>query len=145
MIKNEKAFSLWMILGAGILLVRTIRLLVYEEGLIVLALWVKVLTFIEMSIDISCIIFSFKWLLNCTKRNKTISLRLGATVALFHALRVFIYVLGRIGPWKDFDKTSEYRLTGDVNLFWVYFAGILSVAGVLGVLLIGEKIKKEDR
>jgi len=52
-----------MFLGAGILLFRSIRLTVFEDGLVTLAVWVNVLTVIEMFIDAHCIIFSINWFL----------------------------------------------------------------------------------
>jgi len=144
MIRKEKAPPLLMIFGASILLFRTIRLLYFEDGLIILALWTKILTFIEMIIDLLCVFVSFKWLKESDYRFRSISLWLGSIATIFHALRVLIYILGRFGPWKDFDKDPVYRLQGTTNIFWVLFAGILSVIGVFGVMIIRKRIKQVD-
>lgn len=133
---NKKIFPILMILGAGILLFRTILLLFFENGLHSLMIWVIVLTFIEMIIDLTCITFSFKWFLNNQKNNIIKSLRLGASAAIFHASRVLIYIIGRIGPWKDFDIKPDFRATNPVNIFWIYFAAILSILGIIGVFII---------
>jgi N-glycosylase/DNA lyase len=45
----------------------------------------------------------------------------------------------------NFDKKPEYRLSVKADMFWVYFASILSVAGVIGVILIGKRIKKVNK
>ena len=76
---KQKAFSLLIIIGASILLFRTIRLLTVENGWETLATWVIVLTFIEMFVDICCIIFSFQWLLKLSLKSKLISLRLAVS------------------------------------------------------------------
>ncbi|BEP28161.1 hypothetical protein HLPR_04920 [Helicovermis profundi] len=76
--------------------------------------------------------FSFRWLKNCNEINKAFSLRIGELATIFHFFRVLIYILGRIGPLKEFDKNPKYRQSGDVNLFWVNFAGTLSVTGLIG-------------
>jgi len=52
------------------------------------------------------------------------------------SFRVLVYVLGRTGPWKDFDRRSEFRGASSIDWFWVWFAAVLSVAGLLAVLAI---------
>ena len=142
---KQKLYSSLLVLGASILLFRTIRLLTLENGWEVLAHWVIVLTFIEMTIDASCILFSFHWLLRNSKSSKSISLRLIASAVIFHAFRVLIYVLGRTGPWINFDVKPQYRSAHDVDMFWVYIAAILSVLGILGVIIIWLAIKRAKR
>jgi len=142
--KESKLYSLLIIFGAFTLLFRTIRLLIFEDGLIILEIWVKILTIIEMIFDILCLFFSFKWLIKEGSNNRDYSLKFGVIITLFHAFRVLIFVIGRIGPWKDFDKIPEYRFTDDSNLFWVYFASILSISGVIGVFLIKLNLRKQS-
>lgn len=134
-----------LILGASILLFRTIRLLTIENGWNILANWVISLTFIEMSLDILCIIFSFQWLIRNSKSSISFSLQFGASAAIMHALRVLIYVLGRTGPWINFDVKPQFRLEHTVDIFWVYFAAFLSVLGILGVIIIWMLIKRAKR
>lgn len=143
--RRQKLYASLLIMGASILLFRTIRLLTIENGWIILANWVIILTFIEMAIDIICIIFSFHWFLKDSNSSKSISLRTGAAAALFHAFRVLIYVLGRTGSLNNFDVKPQYRTTHTVDMFWVYFAAILSVLGVIGVFFIWLWIKKSRR
>lgn len=143
--KKDNIYSSLLILGAGILLFRTIRLLTVENGWNRLAGWVIVLTFTEMAIDALCIIYSFRWQLKHSNPSRSISLRLGATAAIFHAFRVLIYVIGRVGPWYNFDLRSEFRSNRNADMFWVYFAAILSVLGILGVIIIYLLIKRSKR
>jgi hypothetical protein len=138
---KQKAYPLLMILGASILLFRTIRLLTVENGWETLAIWVITCTFIEMVIDLSCIAFSVLWFINIYPDSKKIALKLGAAAAIFHAFRVLIYVLGRVGPFQDFDLKPQFRHTREVEMFWVYFASILSIMGVLGVIIIWRRMK----
>ena len=142
---KQKLYSSLLILGASILLFRTVRLLTVENGWEVLANWVIVLTFIEMAIDALCILFSFHWLLRNSKSSKSISLRLIASAVIFHAFRVLIYVLGRTGPWINFDVKPEYRSAHNVDMFWLYIATFLAVLGILGVIIIWLAIKRAKR
>lgn len=140
--KRDKIYSSLLIFGAGILLFRTIRLLTVENGWEHLAIWVIVFTFIEMFIDLLCIIFSFQWFFNNYEGLKRISLKFGAAAAIFHAFRVLIYVIGRIGPWINFDLKPQFRQTHNVEMFWVYFASVLSILGIVVVIFIWMKLKK---
>jgi hypothetical protein len=141
-IKRKKIYPLLLILGAGVLLFRTIRLLTVENGWELLALWVIAFTFVEMIIDLLCIIFSFHWLLTDGVNSKKLSLRFGAAAALFHAFRVLIYVLGRIGPWENFDLKTQFQQNQTGDKFWLYFASVLSLLGIIGVVVIWWKIRK---
>jgi hypothetical protein len=55
---------------------------------------------------------------------------------------VSIYVFGRTGPWLNFDIKAEYRAEIASNWFWIYFAAVLSVLGVAGVIIIWRLRKK---
>jgi hypothetical protein len=139
---KQKVYPLLMIAGASILLFRTIRLLTIENGWETLAIWVITCTIIEMIIDLFCIAFSFSWLIKTNLNSKIIALRLGAAAAIFHTFRVLIYVLGRVGPFYNFDLKPQFRNTQNVEMFWVCFASILSILGVIGVIIIWRIIKK---
>ena len=143
--KKQKIYPLLLILGASILLSRTIILLTIENGWVKLATWVIIFTFIEMIIDILCVVFSIKWLLFNSNISKTLSLRFGASAAIFHAFRVLIYVLGRTSPWINFDLKPEFRSLQNVVIFWVYFPAILSILGISGVFIIWRIIKKKNK
>ena len=78
------------------------------------------------------------WWISNNEAKASIPLRLGATAAILHAVRVLIFVLGRFGPWIDFDVRPEHRALHYTRWSWpgVYFAAILTVLGVIGVLVI---------
>ena len=125
-----------LILGASVLLFRTLRLMFVEQGLEILVLWVIILTIVEFLIDISCIIGSLRWLISNDVLKATFALQLGAAAAIFHAIRVLIYVLARTGPWFNFDVKPIYRSSYSFEWFWVWFAAVLSVLGIIGVIVI---------
>jgi predicted lysophospholipase L1 biosynthesis ABC-type transport system permease subunit len=136
MVTKQRIYAFLLILGASILLFRTLRLLFFEQGLEILVLWVIILTVLESIIDSCCIIGSLRWLISNDALKATFPLRLGAAAAILHALRVLIYVLGRTGPWVNFDVKPIYRSSYSFDWFWVWFAAILSVLGVIGVIVI---------
>lgn len=123
--------------GASILLYRTVALL-SAGATKVLKRWVVGLTIAEMIVDVTTIAQSARaW---CTRHPRHLrwALRAGAAATLLHAIRVAIFVLGRTGPWKDFDVRPEQRDDHGERWTWaqVVFAGVLSALGVVGVVLI---------
>jgi len=104
----------------------------------VLVLWVFVLLIVEMLIDLGCLISSISWWISNKKSAASIPLRFGAAAAIFHAFRVLIFVLGRVGPWINFDVRPEQRALHDTRWTWpeVYFAATMSVLGVICVIII---------
>jgi len=145
-LSKQRLYASLLILGACILLFRTIMMLA-QGALNVLVLWVSVLLFAELLIDLSCILSSIFWWINNDKNKARIPLRLGATAAILHAVRVLIFVLGRVGPWIDFDVRPEHRALHYTRWSWgwLYFAAILSVLGVIGVLIIWTLRRRAKR
>ena len=135
-ISRQRIYAFLLILGAGLLLFRTLRLFFFEQGLEFLVLWVIILTILESIIDFSCIISSLRWFISNDANKATLALQFGATAAILHAIRVLIYVLGRTGPWVNFDVKPIYYSSYSFEWFWVWFAAILAVLGVIGVIVI---------
>lgn len=138
---KQRIYAVLMILGAGILLFRTIRMLLVENALNILVLWVSILLIAEFLIDLGCVLWSVRWLITGKSVHARLPLWLGATATILHAIRVLIYVLGRTGPWVNFDVKSEYRDSYTFEWLWVYFAGILSILGIIGVIVIWQIIR----
>jgi hypothetical protein len=136
-VPKQRLYASLLILGAGTLLSRTIVML-SQGALDVLVLWVSALLIAEMLLDASCLLSSIRWWITNDKNSDRIPLRLGAAAAILHAVRVLIFVLGRIGPWIDFDVRPVHRALHATRWSWgeVYFAAIMSVLGVIGVLII---------
>jgi len=143
-ISKQRIYAFLLILGAGILLWRTLQLMFVEHGLETLVLWVILLTIVESIIDFSCIIGSLRWLISNDALKATLPLQLGATAAILHAIRVLIYVLGRTNLLLNFDVKPIYRSSYSVEWFWVWFAAILSVLGVVGVIVIW-RLRRRDK
>jgi hypothetical protein len=133
---KQRIYALLLIIGAGILLFRTILMIFVDNSFEILVSWVFTLLLLEFLIDISCILGSFKWLISNDALKATLPLQLGATAAILHAVRVLIYVLGRTGPWFNFDVRPAYQASYTFDWFWVWFAAALSVLGVIGVIVI---------
>ena len=143
--RKQRTYGSLLILGASILLFRTIRLLTVEGGWVELANWVVALTLLEMIIDILCIAYALFWLLAGPGPYKLRALGLGAAATFIHGFRVLIYVLGRTAPFLNFDVKPAYRSSHQVDLFWVYFAAILSILGILGVIIIFRLIRRAGK
>jgi hypothetical protein len=125
-----------LILGSSILLYRTL-VMISGGYLAINYWWVSTLLIGEFLSDLACLASSIWWFrINDRSRDK-LPLRLGTAAALLHAVRVLIYVLGRTEPFLNFDvRPQYYHLYGETVWFWVYFAAILALLGVTGVILI---------
>jgi hypothetical protein len=136
-LSKQRIYASLLILGACLLLFRTIMML-SQGALGVLVLWVSILLIAELLIDTGCIVSSVGWLRANDATKAGIPLRFGAAAAILHAARVLIFVLGRVGPWIDFDVRPEHRALHSVRWSWgwLYFAAIMSVLGVIGVIVI---------
>lgn len=140
---RQRVYASLLILGAGILLYRTIDML--SQGVLnVLVAWVSLLLFAELLIDVSCIITSVIWWIANDRSKEKLPLRFGAAAAILHAVRVLIFLLGRTGPWFDFDVRPEQRAMHGERWTWgeVYFASIMSLLGIIGVVLIWHYRKR---
>jgi len=142
-ISKQRLYASLLILGACILLFRTV-IMVFQGALGVLVLWVSVLLFCEMIIDFGCILTSISWWMTKDKNKAGLPLTFGAAAAVLHAIRVLIFVLGRTGPWINFDVQPEQRAIHDTRWTWgeVYFAATLSVLGIISVLVIWQLRKR---
>jgi hypothetical protein len=135
-LSKQRIYAFLLILGASILLFLTSRMIFVQRAFEILVLWVFILLILEFLVDISCFVSSLRWLISNDERKATIPLQIGATAAILHALRVLIYVLGRTGPWLNFDIKPEYLSLYSFDWFWVWFAATLSVLGIIGVIVI---------
>ena len=133
---KQRIYALLLILGAGILLFRTIVMIFFDQAFEILVLWVFILLVLEFLVDISCIVTSLIWLISDDALKATLALQLGATATVLHAVRVLIFVLGRTGPWFNFDVKPEYQSSYTFNWFWVWFAAVLSALSIIAVIVI---------
>ncbi len=142
-VSKQRIYASLLALGACILLYRTIMML-SQGALNTLVLWVSILLFAELLLDLSCLLSSIFWWIKNDKNKSRIPLRLGAVAALLHAVRVLIFVLGRVGPWIDFDVRPDQIEMQYTRWTWtgVYFAAILAVLGIIGVIIIWILIRR---
>jgi hypothetical protein len=136
-VSRQRGYAALLALGACILLLRTVMML-SQGAWLVLMVWVGVLLIAELLLDGVTLLGSVRWWVTNAGQSARLPLRTGAAAAVLHAVRVLIFVLGRTGPWRDFDVRPEHRAlqSGRWSWGWVSFAAVLSVLGVLGVLII---------
>lgn len=142
---RQRIFASLLALGAGILLFRTLRMMLVEGAFELLVPWVFALLIAEFLLDLSWGICSIRWFIHNRREKAVCALRLATAAIFLHALRVGIFVLGRTGPWINFDVKPEHHPTYTFEWFWVYFASILSVLSVTGVIIIRGIIRRNKR
>ena len=144
-ISKQRLYGLFLMLGASIFLFRTIRMMTIEQAFELLVPWVIALLLAEFLIDLLCFSTSLIWFISNTRERARLPLRLIAAAVILHAFRVLVYVLGRTGPWVNFDVKPEHHDTYTFEWFWVYFAATLAVLGVIGVIVIWQLIRHNRR
>jgi hypothetical protein len=112
MISRQRLYAGLLFLGACILLYRTVTMIV-QGNLGILQPWVSVLLLAEFSVDLGCAVFAVRWWISNDSSRDSIPLRFGTAAALLHA-------------------THDTRW----NMGEVYFASVMSILGVMGVLII---------
>lgn len=140
---KQRIYATLLILGSGILLSLTIHML-SNDAYDYLVLWVFILLIAELLVDAACLLSSLWWWITNDPENDRIPLRFGAAAAILHAIRILVFVLGRTGPWINFDVRPEHQALHHLRWtwFWVYFAGIMSILGLIGVIVIWRLRKK---
>lgn len=134
---KQRLYASFSILGACILLFRTVSMIA-GGSLVFLTLWASVLLILELLIDTGWLASSVLWWIGNDKGRASVPLRLAAAGIILHAVRVLVFVLGRAGPWVNFDVRPEYRAEHYARWSWVgvYFAAIMALMGVLGVIIV---------
>jgi hypothetical protein len=145
-ISKQRTYAFLLILGACVLLFRTI-LMLSQGNLNILVWWVSALLLAEMMLDAACLLSSVRWWIADDKRYDSIPLRFGAAAAILHAFRVLIFVLGRVGPWIDFDVKPVHRAIHYTRWspWHLYFAGIMSILGLIGVFVIWTNRRRTNK
>ena len=142
---RQRIYASFLALGAGILLFRTLRMMIVEGAFELLLPWVIALLIAEFIVDLGWLVCSIRWFILNRREKAVCALRLASAAIFLHAFRVLIYVLGRTGPWLNFDVRPEHRATYTFDWFWVWFAAILSVLGIVGVIVIWGIIRRNRK
>ncbi len=128
------------------MLYRTITM-ISQDALNIFVLWVSILLIAELLLDLGCLFSSIRWWFSMDRAKARVALRLGAAVTILHALRVQVFVIGRVGPWINFDvRPGHHEAHADTwTWFGIYFAAIMAVLGVIGVIIIWLLIRRAKK
>lgn len=134
---KQRIYAALLFLGAGILLTRTV-IMIFQGNLQLLVPLVAGLLLIEFILDFAWLIASAKWWISLEKSKAKLTMSLAAAAIILHAIRVLIFVIGRIGPWVDIDVRPEFRELHYTRWTWneLYFAAIMSFLAVVGVVIV---------
>jgi hypothetical protein len=134
---RQRLYATLVFLGAGFLFFRTVRMMT-QDALVWMVLWVAALLIAESLLDATILLGAARWWMTQAEDHACFPLRATAAAVFLHAVRVLVYALGRLGPWIDFDIRPEHRAvySSRGSIGWVYFASIMSVLGILGVIII---------
>jgi hypothetical protein len=145
---RQRLYATLVFLGAGFLFLRTIKMMT-QDALVWMVSWVAALLIAESLLDATILLGAVRWWMTQAEDHARFPLRATAAAVFLHAVRVLVYALGRLGPWIDFDIRPEHRpvYSSRGSLGWVYFASIMSVLGILGVIIVwrNRRIGKKNR
>ncbi len=130
---KQRLYSGLILAGVSILLFRTLRMVLVEQAFEILVEWVYTLLILEFMIDLACLLAALRWFVLSKWKYASSAMKLGAWAAILHAFRVAIYVLGRTGPWVNFDVNPQYHASYTFDWFWIYFAGGFSILSLVGL------------
>jgi hypothetical protein len=134
---RQRLYAALLFFGINTLLFRTIVMLL-QGDMVVLVFWAAGLLILEFVLDTTVLFGAARWFASCREDHARFPLRTTAAAVIVHAVRVLIFILGRVGPWFDFDVRPEHRALHPERWSWsdVYFAGIMTALGLLGLILI---------
>lgn len=132
---RHRTYATLLAMGAGLLLYRTLEM-ISADAMSTLVPWVSALLVVELIIDAITVVVCLTWAATVKHEHIRTVIRATTTVVVLHAVRVAIFILGRIGPWVDFDVRPEARAMHATRWSWgeVYFAGTMAA---LSVILLG--------
>ena len=135
--KRHLFLATFFVLGSSFLLARTF-ILIAAGALVRFTWWAAILLIVESLLNIIWLGASLRYGLSKSTYQLRPVLRAATAAIIFHALRVGIFVIGRTGPWKNFDVRPEYWATHVETWTWtgVYLAGTLSALSVVAVIVI---------
>ena len=113
-------------LGIWVLLLRTI-LMTAQGYLVTFVPWVAALLALELLLNVSIFVSAAWWWMGANASRARLPLHLTTATIIIHAIRVLVFVLGRTGPWHDFDVRAIHRTSSDPEWHWVIFAAILAI------------------
>ena len=142
---KQRLYAGLLMLGTFILLLRTLRMVLVEQDFEILVDWVYTLLILEFMLDLGCLLAASRWFVLSKWRYASTALKLGSWLVMLHAFRVLIYVMGRIGPWKNFDVKMEYHHNYTYDGFWVYFAAVFAALGLIGLVVAWRIWRRKKR
>jgi len=131
--------------GAGFMFGRTI-VLIGGGALATYTRWCAGLLVLESIVDLMALITVVAWGLKRGARAEAIAMRAVASVVILHAIRVLVFVLGRTGPWIDFDIRLEHRVAYADQWTWagVVFAAVMAALSLI-VLAVVWRARRAGR
>jgi hypothetical protein len=143
---KQRLYASIIALGACVLLMRVASLIAHGS-LSIWVTWVSVSLIAEGAVDLAALVFSLRWLASGLETHASTTLRFGAAAAIIHGLRILVFVLGRTGPWVNFDVRPEHHALHHTRWTWtdVWFASIMSILGIIAVLVIWHIRRKRRR
>ena len=134
---RQRVYALLVAGGAGILLGRVLAMLA-EGSLTVLVPWVATLLLVEGALDLAWLAGAVRWAVAASAEHARPALRFAAAAILVHAARVLIFVMGRTGPWIDFDVRPEARAAHATRWSWggVSFAAVMTAMSLVGLVVV---------
>ena len=100
--------------------------------------WLAFLTWVELALAVAACASAAVWAWRPEPANVTRTLKVAASLTLLHAIRVAVFVVGRIGPFRDFDVRPEWRADHAGTWTWgeVWFAGLAAALSLVVLVAV---------
>lgn len=132
-----------VVAGSGFLLARTIVLMA-GGALRLYSGWAAALLAIEFVVDAATVVAGGVWFVTRQAHHRTRALRAVAVMILVHAVRVMVFVLGRTGPWVDFDVRAQRRAEYATTWRWfdVWLAGTGATLSLIVLAVVWRRRRR---
>ena len=130
---RQRVYAGLLVLGTGFLMIRAF-MMVAGDTLDILIPWVGVLLVLELVLDVGAVVAGARWMMSGMRRHSSLALRFGAAAVVVHALRAFLFSLGRMEPWLNFDIRPELRAMY-ADRWTPEEASVAGIVAALGLLI----------
>lgn len=133
---KQRLYATLLMTATSILVVRTWHMAMEEQHFEILVGWVYGLLIVEFMLTIGCLLAATRWFVLSKWQYASTALKFGVWAVMLHAVRVLVLVLGRTGPWMNFDVRPEYQSVFALDWFWVYFSVGFSALALIGLYVV---------
>ena len=141
---RQRTYATLVGFGICVLLIRT-AIMLTGGSLTTFMPWASGLLVLEFLLNVSVVLAAIWWWIGATEARAWLALRLTVAAVVVHAVRVAVYIIGRTGPWHDFDVRPAFHGAQPPEWHWVIFAGTMAFLSLIVTAVIWRIRRRAGR